>query len=95
MVLEQVRAELKEVLKVIVAAPAGPSSFHCVAGKDRTGDVDARRRSSPNRSHPTTRKARKCWGDAYLQRYKDSDPQDVLEQLSGVPKRACITCSLI
>jgi protein-tyrosine phosphatase len=40
-VLEQVRAELRQVLGVIAAAAPGALLFHCVAGKDRTGLIAA------------------------------------------------------
>lgn len=40
-VLEHTRAELKDVLRAISAAPPAPLLFHCVAGKDRTGIVSA------------------------------------------------------
>jgi protein-tyrosine phosphatase len=40
-VLEHVRAELRQVLGFIAAAPPQPLLFHCVAGKDRTGLVAA------------------------------------------------------
>jgi hypothetical protein len=36
-VLEHTRAELRQVLQAISAAPAERSLFHCVAGKDRRG----------------------------------------------------------
>ena len=39
--LEQVREELKQVLRVIAAASPGPLLFHCMAGKDRTGLIAA------------------------------------------------------
>jgi protein-tyrosine phosphatase len=40
-VLEHTRAELREVLRAIGAAPPEPLLFHCVAGKDRTGIISA------------------------------------------------------
>jgi len=68
-VLEQVRLQLRAVLAVIAAAPAGPVLFHCVAGKDRTGLIADYAQSS------------QMLGNAYLIRYKDVDPQDVLENV--------------
>lgn len=40
-VLEHVRPELCQVLRVIAEASPGPLLFHCVAGKDRTGLIAA------------------------------------------------------
>jgi protein-tyrosine phosphatase len=40
-VLDEVRAELRQVLGVIAAAAPGALLFHCVAGKDRTGLIAA------------------------------------------------------
>ena len=82
-VLEQARTELRDVLKIIAAAPAGPLLFHCVAGKDRTGIIaavmltlaDVRPEAIASDYAVSTR----MLGDAYIQRYQDVDPQDVLE----------------
>ena len=84
-VLEQVRSELKEVLKVIASAPAGPLLFHCVAGKDRTGIIAALMLTlaevKPESIASDYAKSAQMLGDAYLKRYKDSDPQDILENV--------------
>lgn len=84
-VLEQVRAELKEVLKVIAAAPPGPLLFHCVAGKDRTGIIAALMLTladvKPDSIASDYAESTQMLGNAYLVRYKDSDPQDILENV--------------
>lgn len=84
-VLEQVRAELRDVLRVIASAPPGPLLFHCVAGKDRTGliaallltlaDVKAESIASDYA------KSTEMLEGAYLVRYQDVDPQDVIENV--------------
>lgn len=84
-VLEQVRAELREVLKVISSAPAGPLLFHCVAGKDRTGIIAALMLTladvKPESIASDYAESTQMLGDAYLKRYKDADPHDVLENV--------------
>jgi protein-tyrosine phosphatase len=84
-VLEQVRAELREVLRVIASAPAGPLLFHCVAGKDRTGLIAALMLTladvKPEYIASDYAKSTQMLEDAYLERYKDIDPQDVLENV--------------
>lgn len=84
-VLEQARSELKEVLKVISSAPAGPLLFHCVAGKDRTGIIAALMLTlaevKPESIASDYAESTQMLGDAYLQRYKDADPHDVLENV--------------
>jgi len=84
-VLEQVPGELRQVLRVIASAAAGPLLFHCVAGKDRTGviaalmltlaDVEAEAIASDYA------KSTRMLSDAYLKRYQDADPQDILEHV--------------
>jgi protein-tyrosine phosphatase len=84
-VLEQVRPQLATVLKVIAAAPAGPLLFHCVAGKDRTGIIAALlltlAQVKPTAIAADYAESTQMLGDAYLKRYKDADPQDVLENV--------------
>jgi protein-tyrosine phosphatase len=84
-VLEKVRPQLATVLRVIAAAPAGPLLFHCVAGKDRTGIVAALMLTlaevKPAAIAADYAESTQMLGDAYLQRYKDADPQDVLENV--------------
>jgi protein-tyrosine phosphatase len=84
-VLEQVRPQLATVLKVIASAPAGPLLFHCVAGKDRTGIIAALMLTlaevKPTAIAADYAKSTQMLGDAYLKRYKDADPQDVLENV--------------
>jgi protein-tyrosine phosphatase len=84
-VLEQVRSELRDTLKVIASAPAGPLLFHCVAGKDRTGVIAALMLTladvKPESIASDYAESAQMLGDAYLQRYKDADPQDVLENV--------------
>jgi protein-tyrosine phosphatase len=84
-VLEQVRPQLATVLKVIASAPAGPLLFHCVAGKDRTGIIAALMLTlaevKPTAIAADYAESTQMLGDAYLKRYKDADPQDVLENV--------------
>jgi protein-tyrosine phosphatase len=84
-VLEQVRPQLRDVLKVIAAAPTGPLLFHCVAGKDRTGLIAALMLTladvAPEAIAADYAESTQMLGDAYLERYKDADPQDVLENV--------------
>jgi protein-tyrosine phosphatase len=84
-VLEQVRSELRGVLRVTASAPAGPLLFHCVAGKDRTGLIAALMLTladvKPEHIASDYAKSAQMLGDAYLKRYKDVDPQDVLENV--------------
>jgi protein-tyrosine phosphatase len=84
-VLEQVRSHLREVLQVIASAPAGPLLFHCVAGKDRTGIIAALLLTladvKPESIASDYATSTHLLGDAYLKRYKDADPQDILENV--------------
>jgi protein-tyrosine phosphatase len=84
-VLEQVRAELREVLRVIASAPAAPLLFHCVAGKDRTGLIAALLLTladvKPEYIASDYAKSTQMLEDAYLERYRDVDPQDVIENV--------------
>jgi protein-tyrosine phosphatase len=84
-VLEQARAELKEVLQVIAAAAPGPLLFHCVAGKDRTGIIAALMLTladvKPDSIASDYAESTLMLSDAYLKRYRDADPSDVLENV--------------
>jgi len=84
-VLEQVRPHLKDVLRVIAAAPSGPLLFHCVAGKDRTGIVAALMLTladvRPEAIASDYAQSTRMLGDAYLKRYSNADPQDILENV--------------
>jgi protein-tyrosine phosphatase len=84
-VLEQVSAQLREVLQVIAAAPVGPLLFHCVAGKDRTGLIAALMLTladvKPEHIAADYAQSTQMLGDAYLKRYQEVDPQDVLENV--------------
>jgi protein-tyrosine phosphatase len=84
-VLEQARSELKNVLRIIASAPQGPLLFHCVAGKDRTGVIaavmltlaDVRAEAIASDYARSTQ----MLSAAYIKRYKDVDPHDVLENV--------------
>ena len=81
-VLEHVRAELRQVMRFIAAAPPGPLVFHCVAGKDRTGIVaalllvlaDAR----PEEVAADYAASTACLREAYLERYAGMGRERVL-----------------
>ncbi|HEY3784291.1 MAG TPA: tyrosine-protein phosphatase [Steroidobacteraceae bacterium] len=85
LVLEQARPELRQVLQAIAAASAGPLLFHCVAGKDRTGLIaallltlaDVRPEAIAYDYAASTR----MLSSAYLERYANSDPNDILESV--------------
>ncbi len=84
-VLDQVRSELCDVLRVLSCAPQGPLLFHCVAGKDRTGLIAALMLTladaEPASIAADYAESTQRLGDAYLQRYRDADPNDVLENV--------------
>jgi protein-tyrosine phosphatase len=84
-VLQQARNELREVLKAICSAPCGTLLFHCVAGKDRTGLIAALMLTladvEPEAIAADYAQSTRMLGDAYLLRYKDADPSDVLENV--------------
>lgn len=84
-VLQQARSELREVLQAISSAPSGTLLFHCVAGKDRTGLVAALMLTLadvlPEAIAADYAQSTRMLGDAYLQRYKDADPSEVLENV--------------
>jgi protein-tyrosine phosphatase len=84
-VLERVRSELRDVLNAIAYAPPGPLLFHCVAGKDRTGIVAALMLTladvEPQFIASDYAESTQMLGDAYLKRYTDADPQDILENV--------------
>lgn len=84
-VLEQARSELKDVLQIIAASPSGPLLFHCVAGKDRTGVIAALLLTladvRPEAIAYDYATSTQMLSNAYLQRYADADPHDVLENV--------------
>jgi protein-tyrosine phosphatase len=84
-VLEKARSELRDVLKIIAAAAAGPLLFHCVAGKDRTGIIAALMLTiadvKPDFIASDYAESTHMLSNAYLKRYRDADPQDVLENV--------------
>ena len=84
-VLEHVRFELHRVLSAIAAAPPGPLLFHCVAGKDRTGLIAALLLAladvTPQAIAADYALSSECLREGYLRRYRDADPQRILEAL--------------
>jgi protein-tyrosine phosphatase len=84
-VLREVQAELRDVLRIIASAPSGPLLFHCVAGKDRTGLISALMLTladvKPEDIAADYAKSTQMLGNAYLKRYADVDPQDVMENV--------------
>jgi protein-tyrosine phosphatase len=84
-VLEQARTGLRDVLKIIAAAPSGPLLFHCVAGKDRTGLIAALMLAladvEPDHIASDYAASSQMLERAYLQRYTEVDPQDVIESV--------------
>ena len=84
-VLEKVRAELKEVLAAIAAAAPGAVLFHCVAGKDRTGLVAALLLALADVVPETIARDYAASTDSlregYLTRYATVDPARILAAL--------------
>jgi protein-tyrosine phosphatase len=82
-VLEHMRAELKDVLQAIAAAPSGPLLFHCVAGKDRTGLIAALMLALaevlPEVIAYDYALSAENLRDAYLRRYADIAPAEIIE----------------
>lgn len=83
LVLERASAEIKAVLQAIAASPPGPLLFHCVAGKDRTGLVAALLLTLadvvPDAIAYDYAMSAECLREAYLQRFGDTDPDDIRE----------------
>jgi protein-tyrosine phosphatase len=84
-VLQQARSELKQVLKAIAASPPAPLLFHCVAGKDRTGIIAALLLAiadvAPASIAGDYAASTRMLSNAYLKRYANADPIDVLENV--------------
>jgi len=84
-VLEHVRAELRNVLSFIAAAPPEPLLFHCIAGKDRTGLVAALLLALadvlPEAIAQDYAQSSANLRDGYLQRYAHVDPERILAVL--------------
>jgi protein-tyrosine phosphatase len=84
-VLQKARSELQEVLRIIASAAPGPLLFHCVAGKDRTGIVAALMLTIADVKAEFIAsdyaESTQMLSNAYLIRYRDADPHDVLENV--------------
>ena len=69
----------------VTTLSSGPLLFHCVAGKDRTGLIAALMLTladvKPESIAAEYAESSHMLGNAYLVRYKDVDPQDVLENV--------------
>jgi protein-tyrosine phosphatase len=72
-------------LQAIATASAGPLLFHCVAGKDRTGIIAALLLAladvEPSWIAHDYAASTEMLSDAYLKRYADTDPSDILESV--------------
>jgi protein-tyrosine phosphatase len=84
-VLEQVRNELRDVLRFIATSSPGPLLFHCVAGKDRTGIIAALLLAvadvEPEAIAYDYAESAANLRDAYLVRYADSNPAAIIEAI--------------
>ncbi len=84
-VLERVRAELRQVLAVIAAAAPGALLFHCVAGKDRTGLIAALLLALadvvPEAIARDYAASTDSLREGYLTRYPHVDPEHILSAL--------------
>ena len=82
-VLERLQPQLKEALAAIATAGPGPLLFHCVAGKDRTGVIAALLLALagviPGAIAADYAASTANLRDAYLHRYRDSDPAAIIE----------------
>jgi protein-tyrosine phosphatase len=81
--LEQVPAELKQVLEVMATASPGPLLFHCMAGKDRTGLIAALMLALADAipeaiAHDYTASTENL-REPYLLRYADADPAAIID----------------
>jgi protein-tyrosine phosphatase len=81
--LEQVPAELKQVLEVVATASAGPLLFHCMAGKDRTGVIAALMLAladvKPQAIAYDYAVSAENLREPYLLRYADAEPEAVID----------------
>jgi protein-tyrosine phosphatase len=84
-VLEHVRAELRQVLAFIAGAPPEPLLFHCVAGKDRTGLIAALllalADATPEAIAADYAASTDNLRDGYLERYPQIERERILEAL--------------
>ncbi|MEP7242996.1 MAG: tyrosine-protein phosphatase [Gammaproteobacteria bacterium] len=84
-VLDNSRAELKEVLQLIAASSPAPLLFHCVAGKDRTGVIAALMLAiadvEPDAIAHDYALSTERLREAYLVRYANADRDVVLENV--------------
>jgi protein-tyrosine phosphatase len=84
-VLERLQPQLKDALAAIAAAGPGPLLFHCVAGKDRTGVIAALllalADAAPAAIAADYAASAENLRDAYLSRYRDSDPAAIMESV--------------
>jgi len=82
-VLEHVRAELRDVLRAIAESSPGALLFHCFAGKDRTGIIAALLLAladvEPDSIAQDYALSADQLRDAYLARYKETDPAKIIE----------------
>ena len=83
--LEQVRAELKDVLVLMATASPGPLLFHCMAGKDRTGLIAALMLAladvTPEVIAYDYAASTENLREPYLKRYADADPAAVIDHV--------------
>lgn len=83
LVLEKTRPHLRRVLQTIASAPPGPLLFHCVAGKDRTGLIAALLLAlaevEPEAIAADYAESSARLREAYLERYKEVEPEWILE----------------
>jgi protein-tyrosine phosphatase len=84
-VLEHVRAELRQVLAFVAAAPPEPLLFHCVAGKDRTGLLAALLLAladvRPDAIAHDYALSAQMLREGYLRRYPDVEAPRILDAL--------------
>ncbi len=89
-VLERAGAQLSRALKEIAAASPGPLLFHCMAGKDRTGIIAALLLAladvTPEAIAADYARSTSMLSAHYLDRYKDVDPEEVIESLRCPPE---------
>jgi protein-tyrosine phosphatase len=90
-VLERLQPQLRRALAEIAAAGPGPLLFHCVAGKDRTGIIAALLLAVaevvPDAIAADYAASTENLREAYLKRYRDSDPAAIIEAVR-CPERA-------